>query len=224
VRVRVAAPQTEDELFGRARELAGRTLAEVAADAGLAVPESQRRAKGFVGQLVERALGATAGSGAVPDFEALGVELKTLPVRHDGRPRESTFVCTIELARIAETEWEASRVRAKLARVLWIPVEAEAGVPLAARRVGAAVLWSPDTREEAALRADWDDLAGLLGTGRVEEVTGHLGACLQVRPKAAHSRIRGRAPDDDGAWLATCPRGFYLRASFTGAVLRRGLQ
>jgi len=111
--------------MARARALAGCTIAQLAERFSLMAPADLRRHKGFVGALIERALGATAGSRAAPDFEALGIELKTLPVDGRGRALESTFVCTIPLTEIGEVEWLSSRVRRKLNRVLWIPVEGE---------------------------------------------------------------------------------------------------
>jgi DNA mismatch repair protein MutH len=213
-----AAPASEAELVERALALSGLTLSEIGARFGLVPPPDLRRAKGFVGQLVERALGATARSRAAPDFEALGVELKTVPVRPDGIPVESTFVCTIDLARIGDVEWRDSLVRKKLARVLWVPVEGAREIPVAARRLGAPLLWSPDADEEAALRFDWEELAGVIGRGEVEELTGHLGRYLQVRPKARDGSARRRGIDRDGASFATLPRGFYLRATFTARI------
>ena len=214
------APSTEAELLERARTLAGRTLAVIARGEHLEVPADLRRAKGFVGQLVERALGATAGSRAGPDFQVLGVELKTLPVDVRGRPVESTFVCTIPLARVGDIEWLDSPVRAKLRRVLFVPVEGERERPVAERRVGEPFLWSPSADEEADLKFDWDELSGRIGRGDVESVTGHLGRFLQVRPKAADSHARGLARDGDGVAFAALPRGFYLRATFTERVVR----
>ncbi len=213
------APTSEADLAARAARLAGLTLGELAGELGVAVPSDLRRAKGFPGQLVERALGATAGSRAEPDFPDLGVELKTIPVDGRGRPCESTFVCTIDSGAIGQIEWERSLVRRKLARVLWVPVEGTRSLAVGARRLGAALLWSPSPEEEAALRFDWEELAGLIGRGDVERVTGHLGRHLQVRPKAAHGRARRRALDHDGTSFAALPRGFYLRPSFTAALL-----
>lgn len=200
--------------------MSGRTLGEVAARFGLSAPADLRRAKGFVGQLVERALGATARSRAEPDFQALGVELKTIPVRADGTPCESTFVCTIDLAGIESVDWDESLVKRKLARVLWVPVEGDRSIPVAARRIGTPVLWSPSEEEAAALRFDWEELSALIGKGDIEAVTGHLGRFLQVRPKAADSRSRRRGFDRDGVPMATLPRGFYLRAAFTARIIR----
>lgn len=213
------APATEQELVLRARELAGITLGELARKLGRDVPADLKRAKGFVGQLVELGLGAVAGSRAGPDFAHLGIELKTLPVDARGRPVESTFVCTIPLTSVGDLEWEASPVRAKLARVLFVPVEGERERPVATRRLGSPLLWSPSAEDERDLKFDWDELSGRIGRGDVESITGHLGRYLQVRPKAADSHARRRAFDPDGVAFAALPRGFYLRALFTERIV-----
>jgi DNA mismatch repair protein MutH len=142
-------------------------------------------------------------------------------VSADGRPLETTFVCTIPLSRMAHEEWEQSRVFEKLRRVLWIPVEGTRATDVAARRIGTALLWSPSVEEERDLRFDWEELAGMIGGGRVEDITGHLGRYLQVRPKARDSHARRRGVGHDGAGISTLPRGFYLRTSFTSRILSR---
>jgi DNA mismatch repair protein MutH len=214
------SPKTEQELLVRARALAGLRLGELAARYDTPVPPDLRRAKGWVGGLIEKALGASAGSRAQPDFEKFGIELKTLPVDARGRPLESTFVCTIPLTEIGEVEWAASRVRRKLSRVLWIPVEGERKLDVAVRRIGAPLLWQLTPEAERALRFDWEELAGIIGRGDVESITGHIGKYLQIRPKAADSRARRRGFDVDGAPFAVLPRGFYLRTAFTAEILR----
>ncbi len=216
-----AAPESEAELLQRARGLAGLRIGQLAERFSLLAPADLRRAKGFVGALVERALGATAGSRAAPDFEALGIELKTLPVDSRGRALESTFVCTIPLVEIGEVEWLSSRVRRKLNRVLWVPVQGERQIPVPERQIGEPLLWALTAEAEAALRFDWEELAGIIGRGDVESITGHIGRCLQIRPKAADSHARRRGIDADGVGFAALPRGFYLRASFTSEIVRQ---
>jgi DNA mismatch repair protein MutH len=217
----VSAPQSEAELLGRVLPLAGLSLGQLAHAFDRDVPMDLKRAKGWVGGLMERALGATASSRAVPDFESIGVELKTLPVSGEGRPLESTFVCTIPLSEIGDVEWSASRVRRKLSRVLWVPVEGERTLAVAQRRIGTALLWSPSAEDEQLLRFDWEELAGIIGSGQTERITGHLGKALQVRPKASSSHARRLSFDSEGVPYAALPRGFYLRASFTEGILRR---
>lgn len=217
----LAPPANEAELMARARALSGVSLSQVAEQFSMRAPPDLRRAKGFVGALIERALGASAGSRAAPDFEALGIELKTLPVDARGRALESTFVCTIPLTEIGEVEWASSRVRRKLNRVLWVPVEGERRIAVAERRIGEPLLWALPAESEALLRFDWEELAGIIGRGDVETITGHIGRCLQIRPKARNSHARRRGIDVDGARFAALPRGFYLRSSFTSEILRQ---
>lgn len=214
-------PSSEAELVRRARQLAGCSLGEVADRLGAVVPDNQRRAKGWVGVLVEKALGATAQSRSEPDFPELGIELKTLPIGVSGEPRESTFVCTIELNRIPEIEWGESRVKKKLDRVLWFPVQAAPEIPMRDRQLGEPLLWSPDADEESALRFDWEELAGRIACFGTQSVTAHLGQYLQVRPKAAHSRVRTRVMDGEGELYNANPRGFYLRTQFTLGLLKK---
>jgi len=219
--LRFSEPRSEKELLARAWEVAGLTLGELGAHVGIEVPRESVRAKGIAGQILEKALGATAGSRAEPDFVGLGIELKTIPLDSTGKPKESTFVCSISLAAMADTDWERSTVLKKLSKVLFVPVEAASKTPLGDRRIGRAYLWTPNTSEERLLRADWERLADMIAAGDVEQITGHLGEVLQVRPKAASGRSRRRAPDEEGAVQWTMPRGFYLRPAFTGAVLTR---
>lgn len=205
----------------RALALAGLTLAELAQREGVALPAEPRRDKGFVGRLLERALGVKSSASAVQDFPELGIELKTLPVDAQGKPRESTFVCHVDLVRIADCDWERSRVRHKLSRVLFLPIETHRELPFAQRRIGSAWLWSPSADEENVLRHDYDDLVGRIAAGEINELRAHVGQAMQLRPKAAHAGVRTRSNDAEGAPASAHPRAFYLRASFTGALLQR---
>lgn len=214
------APVTEAQLLERASALAGVSLGDAARLAGQTTPAHLRGHKGWVGCLLEALLGATAGSADRPDFETIGVELKTIPLRGDGYPLETTFVCSIDLLSVAKVEWRDSRVFRKLQRVLWIPVHAERHIPIDQRRLGTPFLWSPSPEQEAALRWDWEELAGLIGRGDIDDLTGHFGRSLQVRPKAANSRVRRRGLDADGCAISVLPRGFYLRPAFTARIVR----
>jgi DNA mismatch repair protein MutH len=218
---RPPAPSTVDELFARADRLAGHPLAHVAARFGIPVPEDLRRAKGWIGQLLETALGATAKSRAEPDFPHLGVELKTLPVTPEGAPRESTYVCTAPLDASTGARWEDSWVCRKLSCVLWVPVVGAGSVPVGERVIGSPLLWRPSPEEDAALRADWEELTEIIALGELWQLTAHRGKVLQIRPKAADRSAMTWTVDEEGEWARDNPRGFYLRPRFTRALLAR---
>ena len=214
-------PNTEMELMHRAEALVGVRLCDIAESLGLRVPIHPLHAKGWAGQLIESALGASAGSLPEPDFQRIGVELKTIPVRRDGTPRESTYVCMVPLVCAENPVWHASNVLLKLSRVLWMPIVVDDNAAIAERTLGFPLLWSPTAEEEADLRADWEELMDFVYLGQVETITAHHGTHLQIRPKAADSHARRGGIDEHGAPVATLPRGFYLRPSFTGALLAR---
>jgi len=201
-------PADEDELRTRGRALAGRTLGEIAGQLGACPPRDLRRDRGWVGRLLGAALGTDASPRSRPDFSALGIELKSLPVSRDGRTLESTFVCAVSRQRDTAPVWEDSALRRKLARVLWVPVLAEPGLSPAQRRVGMPWLWSPTPGEAEVLRADWEELLQILRLEGTEFLDGRYGNYLQLRPQGAP------AGEDGVSW------SFYLRPHFTARLLR----
>ncbi len=211
----VSPPHDLDELRTRARRLAGCTLGELRARLDPGSAPELAPGKGKVGQLIERALGASAGSRPIPDFPELGVELKTIPIDAQGKPLESTFVCTLTLSNAERLEWATSKVREKLSHVLWVPV-----LGGEQSRIGAPFFWRPSQEQEAMLRADFEEIVGLVAIGHVEQLTARTGRFLQARPKAAHGAVRTRAYGADDEPLDILPRGFYLRTVFTQQLLR----
>jgi DNA mismatch repair protein MutH len=219
-----AAFQTEAALLTAALRLGGFTVQELAH--ALGVDCAATRDKGVIGRVVEQSLGlidAVRLPLTAADFGALGVELKTLPVGAGLRPRESTFVCYLRLSQLVDTTWEDSRVKLKLARVLFLPIESGPRLSLAQRRIGRAFLWSPSPTQADALRADYLELARRVADGQLETLDARVGQVMQLRPKAAHGGIRVRVTDGDGSPLLAQPRAFYLRASFTAQLLQDSL-
>lgn len=214
-------PVDEEELMARAWALAGRSLREVAEARGEGVPADLRRDKGWMGELLERCLGASAGSRSEPDFPTLGVELKTLPVGPDAAPQQTTYVCTVPLDGSLARRWEDAWARRKLRRVLWLPLVGEAGLAPGERRLGAPLLWSPSEGQDRQLREDYEDIADAVHGGRLDQLDARMGVWLHLRPKAASSRDTVPFLDAQGDWVVTGPRGLYLRTAFTAALLEQ---
>lgn len=219
--MRAVSPDSIAELMHRAQQLAGFTLAELAAQFAQSLPADLQKDKGTVGQLLEMALGASAGSKAEPDFPHLGVELKTLPVNRAGKPLESTYVCVAPMTGATLQRWEDSWVCRKLQQVLWVPVLAERSIPLSERMIGRAFLWQPSPEQQALLRQDWEELMDLLALGRLAEIKGAHGKVLQLRPKGANSQALTAAIGPDGEPVLALPRGFYLKTGFTAQILQQ---
>lgn len=214
------APKTELDLLSRCQQIEGVTFAQLAAFLGLSLPDNPNQRKGWLGQAVELFLGATAFNQSLPDFIDLGIELKTVPISSAGKPAESTFVATIPLLSIHQQQWKTSQCYQKLKRVLWLPIEGDIEIPFAHRRIGSAILWSPDWQQEKTLEDDWNFLTDLIVTGYLEQIDSTYGEYLQIRPKAANGKSLCDAFGESGRKIKTLPRGFYLRASFTEQLVR----
>lgn len=207
-------PQSLAELSTRARELEHKTLGELASILQISTPDNLLHHKGLVGQCVEALLGADAGSESRPDFTHLGVELKTLPVNPQGRPLESTYVCTVPLKQLQHLTWENSVVKAKLSHVLWVPILVRPNTPVSERKILSPIFWQPTAEQEEMLKNDFNELVDLIAMGNLDQITASLGTYLHIRPKAANAKSLTDYEEGE-----TLPRGFYLRSTFAIAFL-----
>ena len=217
-------PKTTEELLSRAQAIAGLSFGELAAQLGIPVPPDLKRDKGWVGMLLETALGATAGSKAEQDFRHLGIELKTIPINAQGYPLETTFVSLAPLIQNSGVNWQNSHVRHKLSRVLWIPIEGSRSIPLAERRIGTPILWQPSEQQERQLQRDWEELMDYIALGQLDKINARLGEVLQLRPKGANSKSLTKGIGKNGEIIDTLPLGFYLRKAFTHEILQQFVQ
>ena len=206
-------------LLNRAQSLAGKTFLELAQLSGLTAPTDNRlNMKGWLGQTLERFLGATAGSQSLPDFVELGIELKTIPLLPDGRPKESTYICTAPIP-IRDCSWEQSRVLNKLRKVLWFPYFYNKSQLFQNQILGTPLFWSPNETQYLKLQSDWEELVELINLGKVENLIALMGECLQIRPKAYHSNVQIDFINHEGEQTSTTPKGFYLRPHFTKEII-----
>ena len=219
----LASPKSESDLLERCRPLEGLSVGQLAARLSYPIPSKPLQRKGLIGVLIERALGTTAGTLALPDFAELGIELKTLPINSAGVPAESTFVTTIPLLTIHQQQWLTSTCYMKLKRVLWFPVESSADISFIHRRFGRAFLWSPTEPQSRVLEQDWQALTALIVMGQIAEIDARMGEYLQVRPKAANAKSLCASFDEQGDRVQTLPRGFYLRSRFTQQLFAESL-
>lgn len=217
-------PKTTEELLSRAQAIAGLSFDELATQLGIPVPPDLKRDKGWVGMLLETALGATAGSKAEQDFRHLGIELKTIPINAQGYPLETTFVSLAPLIQNSGVNWQNSHVRHKLSRVLWIPIEGSRSIPLAERRIGTPILWQPSEQQERQLQRDWEELMDYIVLGQLDKINARLGEVLQLRPKGANSKSLTKGIGKHGEIIDTLPLGFYLRKAFTHEILQQFVQ
>lgn len=215
----ISPPQSINQLNQRARKLAGKTIGELVELYGDKSPKDLHIEKGWQGQFIERCLGADAGNLSKPDFSLIGVELKTLPIDYSGNVQESTYVSVVDINKSLGLSWRQSVVYHKLQHVLWVPIARQKGDPVTLSTVATPFLWQPEPAQEAVLKSDWENAMELISMGKIHQLNARLGEILQVRPKAANSRVLTATTDERGQPAQTLPRGFYLRPQFTQSLI-----
>jgi DNA mismatch repair protein MutH len=220
----ISPPTTIEQLTKRASQLAGKTMQQLAVMHDVKVPENLKTQKGWQGQFLEQCLGADAGNLAQPDFSLLDIELKTLPIDYSGKVQESTYVSVVNISNNVGLQWKDSAVYHKLRHVLWVPIAHEKGASTIESQIATPFFWQMNSQEEAQLKDDWENAMELISMGQVDKINARIGEFLQVRPKAAHSRVLTKATDENGDLGQTLPRGFYLRSVFTQGLLERYLR
>ncbi|MGB0495270.1 MAG: DNA mismatch repair endonuclease MutH [Kangiellaceae bacterium] len=212
------------ELKLRTEAIAGLTMGELASLKDTKIPDDLTRQKGWQGQFLESVLGADAGNLSEPDFSKIGVELKTLPIDFTGKVLESTYVSVVNINHHHGLTWENSAIKHKLSHVLWLPIARIKGEPLERSRIATPFLWQPDELEFSQLKQDWEEVMDLVVIGQFGQLNARMGEILQVRPKAANSRVLTNVIDSEGKHSQTLPRGFYIRPQFTQMLLNRYLK
>jgi DNA mismatch repair protein MutH len=208
------------KLLNRCQTMAGLTIQELSSLLNKSCPKNLLTHKGWIGQLLEQYLDATASNQPTPDFPDLGIELKTIPVTPITRqPIESTYICTAPINK-SYPSWEDSVAKLKLSKILWVPIESNPSLPLPKRRIGRAFLWQPTPQQVNILKNDWQELTEMIQIGDLELLSAKYGRYLQIRPKAAN--CQKNLVDyitRNGELIKTVNRGFYLRTTFTKQIL-----
>lgn len=197
-------PKTVAELMHRAQQIEGLTIRELANILKIELPFSLKYAKGFIGQLIEVALGASAEANPIQDFPNLKIELKTIPINYDGKATQTTHVCIFHHDTFGQS-FENSNLYNKLKKILWVPIEGNTEIPFTERHIGRAFLWELKEDDLELIKQDWEEIMDFLTTNDITQLSAKIGNQMQIRPSG---KIKG------------VPQySFYLKTSFTNKIL-----
>lgn len=223
IELKMIPPQNFTELQQRLNDILGLDLSELATRAGAELPQQILHDKGFAGKLLETILGTSGGNTPGPDFPGLGVELKTMPVDENFRPLESTFICHAFLNAGRPRFFLQSLLYKKICRVLFVMIKAPRDLPPPKRFIAGYSFWQPSAYSLELIRTDYEELMEMVASGQIDSVNATIGTVIQMRPKAADGSALTEAPGPEGTLILTRPRGFYMRRSFTTALLQQFL-
>ncbi len=217
------APHDFNELISKLNSIVGKSIETLANEYHMPLPISPLHGKGFIGELMEMCLGATAKNQSIPDFPELGLELKTLPVDSSLKPLESTFITYAPIDNIRFLTFEKSSLYAKMSRMLFVIVLSTRSLGYDERKVLGYFFYTPSKEDFAQIKNDYEEIYEQITTGNIEHITAKFGSIVQLRPKCANGKNLTRCIGPDGENILTRPRGFYLRRAFTEQLVERCL-
>jgi DNA mismatch repair endonuclease MutH len=152
------------------------------------------------------------------ELEALGLELKTIPLGPNAYPYEAMSFPAFDPAELAEEEWEDSELCGRLQNVLMAPVFRERrDDDLMDQRVCKPFRWTPSREQTNGIRVEWERYRDSFASGQVYNLpTSRETRFIHVRP---HGR--------DGSDTVVVPGGraivrqsFWLNPTFVQELVR----
>jgi DNA mismatch repair protein MutH len=164
---------------------------------------------------VRQLLGQRA-SGRTGEFERFGIEVKTVPVKVNGRVAEAMSFPSFVHEELAYESWEDSDLLGRLNRLLVVPVHRVRDTSLAGMVLGQPFFWSPPEADLVGIRREWEVYRDLIAAGQANDLPrASETEFIHVRPKAQDSRDRDRAPGG----LEVVKKSFWLNQRYLESVL-----
>jgi DNA mismatch repair protein MutH len=214
------------------RDLEGKTLAQVAAKVAESDAVSRVLSKAGVGYVVEEGyFGLKKNSSAAPDLAALGVEIKTSPLRMGKRGKLSVKEpLSLNIINYNEEHknktLKESSLYKKNRKILFVWYVHDEGLR-SAYVIKYVFLWEMDQQVLAELEPDYDAILEMIRQGKAHEIHQHQHKYLTLCPK--HNGVF-KDPNERTS-KTTQPfskapaevRAFRLKNAYMNRVIRRYL-
>jgi DNA mismatch repair endonuclease MutH len=207
--------ETEDDLLERASQLKGKTITEIFQG------EINEKNKGNIGNIIEsHGFGIKNNNDARPDFEALGIELKVLPLKRLGDKsltvKERTKICLINYKKLIEEKWDSSHARHKLYRILFVFYEYDNRSPMQSKILD-NLLYKLEINEEPLIRSDWERTKKLVGDGYAHTLSESQNRVLAASRSGAGKLSEDQWPEQPNQIHSRTARqrSFSLKPSYT---------
>ena len=137
-------------------------------------------------------------SKSAPDFEEVGTELKTTPLkrRKNGgySAKERLVISMINYMKVVDETWESSSLLKKLHKILLIAYQYDKDLNPVDYLVKLVELWHIPPEDVPTFKKDWDTVVGKIRAGHAHELSGSDTLYLEAATKASSSKARTPQP------------------------------
>jgi len=207
--------ESEEALLEIASQLKGKTISEIFQG------EINEKNKGNIGNIIEsHGFGIKNNNDSRPDFEALGIELKVLPMKRLGdrslTVKERTKICLINYKKLIEEKWDSSHARHKLYRILFVFYEYDNRSPMQSKILD-NLLYKLEINEEPLIRSDWERTKKLVADGYAHTLSESQNRVLAASRSGAGKLSEDQWPEQPNKTHSRTARqrSFSLKPSYT---------
>jgi DNA mismatch repair protein MutH len=195
----------------RLRPLFGLSLGQISQRVALPLPTVLP--KNFKADLIRRVL--TGGDSVVPELEKSGVEVKTITLSSDNRPREHMSFPGFKFLDIINEDWWESSFCEKLEKKFLFVVFRQDGT--GEQRLLKAGYWNMPYQDRMEAKRVWEDTKRRVAIDATDLPRASESHVAHVRPKARDGNDRIPTPQG-GTHVKQC---FWLNRDYIAAVLNK---
>jgi DNA mismatch repair endonuclease MutH len=225
---------SEKDFLKFAKELEGKTLAQVVEDITRSDSSSRVSTKGHVGYVIEQYFGIEKNSKAKADIEKLGVEIKSVPLKYN---KSRTLLSVKEplslniINYVEEDETKSikdSSMYKKNKKILFVLYIHDTQKPRSEYKIKHVFLWKMDDKVLAELNPDYMLIKKRIREGKAHEIHQSNHKYLTLCPKhsgtfkdPACSISKRRQPHSE---ICAETRAFRLKNRYMNIIISRALK
>lgn len=123
-----------------------------------------------------------------PDFEEVGTELKTTPLKlkraGSFSAKERLVISMINYMSVVDETWETSSLQKKLQKILLVAYQYEKDINPVDFLVKVVELWGVPQEDIPTFKSDWDTVVAKIRAGKAHELSGSDTLYLEAATKA----------------------------------------
>jgi len=209
-------------IYEYAKKLIGQSLRDTTSAPDLHKDSHAKTVKGKFGQYLEKYyFEFENNSESRPDFEKIGLELKSNPLKklRDGKivAKERIILNIIDYVKIIEEDWEGSHFLSKNQFILFVMYLYEKDKNFLDFLIKYVQSWKIEGKDREIIKQDWEKIVKKIKDGKAHELsegdTFYLGACR----KGWKEGLRKQPNSNIGA----PQRAFSFKQKYVNAILTR---
>jgi len=198
----------------RSKKYLGWGIEEIEKDVGKNY--DKEKAKSYVSLVLSHALGIAKGGSLNDKFRNSGINIKTIPLKHDLRIKEDMSFRNYDYMKVVNEDWENSKFKKEIEILLLLVHRLPSKDAKKEEAIFDFVLPVIPTDEDIEImKKDWLEIVKIIKDGNADKLKAGTGKIVHTRPKAPNSKKVIEAP---GGYKVV-KKCFWIRKDYFQKIL-----